>query len=295
MTLTGDQLSELSEIAVKAARKAGLYIEANQNKGIKANKKDGGESLASQVVTEIDIKSQEIILASLEKTLSKYDLGLLTEESEDNNSRFIKDYFWCIDPLDGTLPFIEGVSGYAVCISLISKEGVPVIGVIYNPREKVMYHAIKGKGAFRNNSVLTLGESPDTFTFLANRSLRQNPEFEQILKEVSQFGQVIGKAKFKSVIQAGAAMSAMWGLEMAPSVYFALPKKARGGGSLWDYSASACIYNELIAFASDVYGNPLDLNRSDSCFLNHRGVFYTSSKKQVPELIKLIQLFNRQA
>ncbi len=292
MILTDNQLKHLSDVAVEAALKAGVFIESNVNKGVEAQKKDGGESLASQVVTEVDIKSQEIVLSYLETTLLQYDLGLLTEESEDNNSRFDKDYFWCVDPLDGTLPFIEGVAGYAVCISLISKTGVPVIGVIYNPRDEIMYHAIKGQGAFRNNTSWMLKDSDDTFTFLANRSLRDNLDYDQIVKKVSELGQNNGKSSFNHVVQAGAAMSAMWGLEHAPAVYFALPKKAKGGGSLWDYSASACIYNELTAFASDVYGNPLDLNRPDSCFLNHRGVLYATNKKLVPDLINLIQGFN---
>ena len=53
----------------------------------------------------------------------KYDFGILTEETPDNGSRLVKDYFWCVDPLDGTLPFTEGTPGYSVSIALVSKSG----------------------------------------------------------------------------------------------------------------------------------------------------------------------------
>ena len=50
-----------------------------------------------------------------------YDLALLTEESEDDRSCFEKDYFWCIDPLDGTLPFTRNEAGYSVSIGLVAE------------------------------------------------------------------------------------------------------------------------------------------------------------------------------
>ena len=69
--------------------------------------KPSGSSRASQIVTEVDLMSQEMILKHIHPTCEEYDLGLLIEESNDDLSRFEKDYFWCIDPLDGTLPFVE--------------------------------------------------------------------------------------------------------------------------------------------------------------------------------------------
>ena len=49
-----------------------------------------------------------------------------------------------------------------------------------------------------------------------------------------------------------------------------------GGGSLWDYAATACLFGEAGAVVSDVHGDPLDLNRSDSTFMNHRGAVYAT-------------------
>ena len=73
-------------------------------------------------------------------------------------------------------------------------------------------------------------------------------------------------------------MNALWVLEQAPACYFKFPKPQAGGGSLWDYAATACIYAELGAWCSDFAGLDLDLNRADSTFMNHRGVLVASDR-----------------
>ena len=64
-------------------------------------------------------------------------------------------------------------------------------------------------------------------------------------------------------------------LERAPSCFFKFPKLT-GGGSLWDFAATACIFHEIGAVATDIHGDPLDLNRDDSTFMNHRGVLFAT-------------------
>ena len=73
-------------------------------------------------------------------------------------------------------------------------------------------------------------------------------------------------------------MNAIWALENPPACYFKFPKPS-GGGSLWDYAATACIYQEAGAVAVDFQGNPFDLNRPDSTFMNHHGVIFATNHK----------------
>ena len=113
-------------------------------------KDGGGNTLASQVVTEVDLDSQRLILGLLEESMVGFSLGLLAEESDDNSSRFETEAFWCIDPLDGTLPFIEGAPDYSVSIALVSREGEPLVGVVRDPVEEVTYHAYRQGGTFMN-------------------------------------------------------------------------------------------------------------------------------------------------
>lgn len=63
------------------------------------------------------------------------------------------DYTWVCDPIDGTAPFAAGIPINVFAIALVSKtDGQPVLAVIYDPYMKRLYHAVKGKGAFMNDS-----------------------------------------------------------------------------------------------------------------------------------------------
>ena len=113
MKLSTSDLSELADLAILAASQAGQMIARSrpreiQYKDMQATARD--KSLASQVVTEIDRHSEDIILGILTPTLERFELGLLTEEQDDDGGRLTNDYFWCIDPLDGTLPIHRRVA-----------------------------------------------------------------------------------------------------------------------------------------------------------------------------------------
>ena len=58
------------------------------------------------------------------------------------------EYFWLIDPLDGTKEFIKRNGEFTVNIALIYQYR-PVLGVIYAPVNNVFYFAFEGFGAYR--------------------------------------------------------------------------------------------------------------------------------------------------
>lgn len=281
MKLSASDLFLLSKYAMSAARQAGEIISKHTHRPVTVKTKTGGSSLASQVVTEVDHLCQDIILQTLNPTCETFDLALLTEESPDDLKRLEKDFFWCIDPLDGTLPFVESTPGYAVSIALVSRDGTPHIGVIYDPVELTAYHAVKGLGAFRNGKPWKLkpfsASTEQSFTFISDRSFEQHSLFSDVLVELKNMATEMGYKGFSTILHGGAAMNACWVLEKAPACYFKFPKPEDGGGSLWDYAATACLFLEAGAVASDIYGKPLDLNRPDSTFMNHRGVLFTNN------------------
>ena len=59
--------------------------------------------------------------------------------------------------------------------------------------------------------------------------------------------------------------------------YVKLPKQ-NGGGSLWDYAGTACIFSEAGAVATDIYGQCFDLNRADSTLMCHRGILFATDE-----------------
>ncbi|WP_372847346.1 3'(2'),5'-bisphosphate nucleotidase CysQ [Pontiella sp.] len=264
MKLLPDDLTRLADVALAAARRTGRYISETRPTVVRQDK--DGDCLAAQVLTEVDGQSQEMILEILRPTFAEFDLALLAEESEDDGSRLEKDYFWCIDPIDGTLSFIENAPGYSVSIALIARDGIPQIGVVYDPVEHNLYHAIRGQGAFRNSEPWRLAQNGDRLRIFTDRSAAAEPWFaptnEVLQAEVAAHG--------------GGVMNAIWTLENPPACYFKYPKERPGCGCFWDFAATACIAHELGAVATDIQGHRLDLNRRDSIYLNHGGILYAT-------------------
>lgn len=277
-------LKELTEVAIKAAKTAGDIIANFPRKDIHISMKEGGDSYGSQIFTEVDLASQNAILEILQPTIEKYDLGLLAEEEHDDKSRLTKDYFWCIDPLDGTLPFTRNVNGYSVSIALISRSREPQIGVVCDPITGNIYHAYKGGGAFKNGSPIVIKKTEDTFNFYTDNSFTKFDCFEKVVEELKELVKEQGFGEFTQLVQAGAVMNAIWTIENAPACYFKFPKQATGGGSIWDYAATNCIFNELNLPATNIEGKPLNLNRPETTYMNQDGALYTS----VPELAEKI-------
>lgn len=278
MKLNADHLAELVQLAISAAREAGALIASYAHRTVAVETKAGGSSRASQVVTEVDLLCQDMILKALNPTFESFDLGLLTEELEDDFSRFEKGYFWCIDPLDGTLPFVESTPGYAVSIALVSRDGTPVIGVVFDPVEQTLYHAVRGQGTFRNTQPWNLTSAANTFTLITDRSFVQQPDYAEQVTKVEGIAAKLGYTDVKTVLFGGSVMNACWVLEQAAGCYYKLPKPQNGGGSVWDFAATACIFREMGAVATDMSGAALELNRRGSTFMNHRGILFASDE-----------------
>jgi fructose-1,6-bisphosphatase/inositol monophosphatase family enzyme len=271
-------LEALTRKAVQAAREAGEIIRSHQDREIDVLHKEGGHTYASQVVTEVDRKAQDAILQVLEPSCEECDLAVLTEESEDDGGRLEKDAFWCIDPMDGTLPFIRKEPGYSVSIALVARDGSPQIGVIYDPVHDVLWQATKGQGVRRNGEAWTMESQGKELTFTYDRSFEGRPERERVLRELEAYAQSLGLQGLVATQFGGAVINACHALESAPGCHFKFAKPQEGGGSLWDYAATACLFEEAGAVVSDVHGEPLDLNRPDSTFMNHRGAVYATDE-----------------
>jgi fructose-1,6-bisphosphatase/inositol monophosphatase family enzyme len=272
-------LPELTKQAVQSAREAGGIIRSYQDREVDVLHKEGGDTYASQVVTEVDRKAQDAILRILGPSCEEFDLAVLTEESEDDRSRFEKEFFWCIDPMDGTLPFIRKEPGYSVSIALVARDGSPQIGVVYDPVHDVLWQATKGQGVQRNSEPWTLDSTGEELTFTYDRSFADRPERDRVLQELEDYAHSVGLGKLVSTQFGGAVINACHALENSPGCHFKFAKPQEGGGSLWDYAATACLYEEAGAVVSDVHGDPLDLNRPDSTFMNHRGAVYATDEE----------------
>ncbi|MBT4849646.1 inositol monophosphatase [Candidatus Parcubacteria bacterium] len=141
------------EIAKRAAREAGKYLGKEfllWTRG-KANYKTHRE-----LVTKCDKHAEKIIFSHIRKYFPEY--AILSEESGLLNKK--SDYFWVVDPLDGTSNFTNHIPMFTSSISLFYKNEV-VLGVTYMPLLDEMYYATKGNGFYKNNKKLSVSKIKD--------------------------------------------------------------------------------------------------------------------------------------
>lgn len=272
----------LHDVAMDAATAAGRCIAGYAGENVTVMQKDGGDTLTSKVVTDADYASQQCILQKLRPSIERYDLGLLAEESEDDATRFEKAHFWCIDPLDGTRCFAEGRDGYAVSIALVSRTGTSYVGVVHDPVSGTTWSAVRGEGLFRNGEVWNRTQADSgasDFRVYTDRHFQPDGRYAAVIKRLQAAAIEAGYLPPELIPSGGAVLNACMVLENPPAAYFKLPKAAKGGGSLWDYAATAVLFHEAGAIASDIHGHPLNLNQHDSTFMNVEGILYASSAK----------------
>lgn len=283
--LSLEQLQKLCNIAIQAAQEAGQWVEKFDRHNLQGFFKDAGNSEASQIVTQVDIASEEIIRQRLQKISESLNIAFVGEESSLSTSdhareRFEKPYFWCVDPLDGTLPFVEGRSGYAVSIALVEQSGKPLIGVVYDPTSQALIYAITGQGYYRNLTPLSqVKRISKTLLVYADASFKTHEKYESAVITLEQCAQTLCLDGVSFIYGNGAVKNACYVLDSSQACYLKLPKKGDGGGSIWDYAATACIAHEAGAWASNIFGDPLALNRLDSTFMNHEGLIFAANEK----------------
>jgi len=123
-------------------------------------------------LTEADLKSNGIICYELQKLYPK--IPIMSEENKEIPYEIRKnwEWYWCIDPIDGTKEFIKKNGEFTVNIALIYKD-TPVLGVVYAPALNEMYWAKKGDGAYKNNQQLPIqiNQNPkEKLTVVASKS-----------------------------------------------------------------------------------------------------------------------------
>jgi 3'(2'), 5'-bisphosphate nucleotidase len=140
--MENEKLKDLLTTAARAALDAGKAVnDVYENKDFEVETKEDETPL-----TLADRKSHEIISGYLDKT----DYPVLSEEGKDipYEERSEWEYFWLVDPLDGTKEFIKKNGEFTVNIALIH-QGTPILGVVYAPYVRELYFGASQFGAYK--------------------------------------------------------------------------------------------------------------------------------------------------
>ena len=184
------KIEELLLIAVKASLKGGEEILKVYNSDFSVERKEDNSPL-----TLADKNANEAIC----NTLSQTKIPVLSEEGKTipyaERSRW--EYFWMVDPLDGTKEFVKRNGEFTVNIALIHQQK-SILGVIYVPVTRTLYFAAQGLGSFKfqvssskfevqslselisSSQKLPIADLKNKFTVVASRS-HLSEETEQFI------------------------------------------------------------------------------------------------------------------
>lgn len=232
-------------LAIDASRRAGAVVMRYFGRDLVVEYKT-----PEQPLTEADLAANTLLHELLIGARPQY--GWLSEETRDHPDRLDRKRVWIVDPIDGTRSFIAKVPEFAISVGLV-EDGVPVLGVVFNPARDELFHAVRGEGAFvaRGGAAaerLHVSERRlgDAVTMLASRSEIAAGEFE--------------------------AFRRGWRIEPAGSTAYKLAGVAAGQGeafvsrgpkSEWDICAGVLLVSEAGGRTTDLHGAAPAFNRED--------------------------------
>lgn len=106
----------------------------------------------TDIVTEADLASEAVVIPRLSASFP--DHHIVSEEGGGTGlgkPAAEADYFWYVDPLDGTSNYASNIPFFSVSICLADNHMNPLVGVVYDPFSDELYSAALGFGATLND------------------------------------------------------------------------------------------------------------------------------------------------
>ena len=199
-------------------------------------------------VTRADLMAHRILETGLSSIQPHWPV--VSEESGEVpfEERRCWEYFWMIDPLDGTKEFLHRNGEFTVNIALIEKDR-PVLGVVYAPVINKLYFAAREAGSYRMDGNVATPISVASRSAAATRFVvSRRHACEQI--------HFIEQTKAGQCIVMGSSLKFCLIAEGAADVY---PRE--GPTMEWDTAAAQCILEEAGGSVTDFAGNSIRYNK----------------------------------
>ncbi len=137
-------LTFAKELATEAGKIMRRYFQAEDNS---ITRKDDQTYL-----TIADTSINELVIKSVKESYP--DHGVLGEEASYKPDR---DLIWVVDPIDGTMAYTFGITNN-VFVLVLTNQGQPILGVVYDPYLNRLFWAEKGHGAFLREKQLHVND-----------------------------------------------------------------------------------------------------------------------------------------
>ena len=243
-----DEIISLMKVAQSAAVKAGKFLHEHitREKTVLLNQD-------REIKLQLDTDAEELI-----KDLLVLDNNFPILGEETGLNKDLDDFFWVVDPLDGTSNFLRGIPVSCVSISLM-KNLDPILGVIYDFNHDDLFYGSKYTGAYLNSREIKVSNisKKNESTLMTGIPAKTNYSDEEFHSMIDDF------QKWKKVRMIGsAAMSSTYVASGKAETY------KEDGIFLWDIAAGGAIVSS--AGGHITIENLNDDYRVDAKFTNNR-------------------------
>ena len=197
---------------------------------------------------QLDIDTEKIIKDYIS---SHSNYSILGEETGLSDK--LGEFFWVIDPLDGTSNYFRGLPACCVSIALLNKDEA-FIGVIYDFNEGDLYYSLKGEGAFKNGEKITVSE----ISSKEKASLTTGIPFSKDIEMTQEYIEFLRPWK-KVRMFGSAALSCAYVASGKCDFYH------EKGVYLWDFAAGISLVQEA---GGNVQSKEIDDNRYEVIITN---------------------------
>lgn len=222
----------------------------------------------ANIVTSSDLAVQQVLKEGLAALLP--DSGFLCEE--EDRHLLGKEYNWIIDPIDGTANYSRGIDQCAVCVGLKHHEEME-LSVVYLPRTKELFSAVKGQGAFLNGKTIHVSSRQFADAVMSTALPVYHKEYADICSEII-------KETFKQcndIRRFGAAAPELCYMAMGRTeLYFEYLL------SPWDYAAASLIVTEAGGIVTNLEGQTPPLTEPS-------GIIAANSNNNLQQLLPIVQ------
>ena len=195
----------------------------------------------SNFVSNADLIAEKTIQYKLSQFRPTY--GYVMEESgvrEGENP----NYYWIIDPLDGTTNFLHSIPHFAISIALQQEQEI-IAAVVFDPIKNELFWAEKGRGAYLNNTRLRVSRRNNLGHALIGSSFtRLHPNNHKIMNYYYSNKKITtmrhsGSSVLDLCYVAAGRLEGVWEFELP----------------VWDYAAGALLVTEAGGVISDCHGS----------------------------------------
>ena len=108
------------------------------------------------MASEADLDTEVLIRGRLKERFPQD--GFLGEETGGDELEGVAG-IWVVDPIDGTQPFVSGMSGWCVSIAFVLN-GMIEMGFVYSPARDELFIGRRGAGATLNGRPIRVSDAP---------------------------------------------------------------------------------------------------------------------------------------